>query len=96
MPLPLSDILNPATGAVILVLIVLANFYQFRIRRRFSGVIGKIMFWYSLGLALMLAATIFDWIMFSLQMDFVTVTLAARLFDIVAIACFLKGAIVIR
>jgi hypothetical protein len=96
MPLPLSDILNPATGAVILVLIVLANFYQFRIRRRFSGVIGKIMFWYSLGLALMLAATIFDWIMFSLQMDFVTVTLAARLFDMVAIACFLKGAMVIR
>lgn len=96
MSLALSDILNPATGAVILVLIVLANFYQFRIRRRFSGVIGKIMFWYSLGLALMLAATIFNWIMFSLQMDFVTVTLAARLFDIVAIACFLKGAMVIR
>lgn len=96
MTVSLSDILNPASGAVILVLIVLANFYQIKIRRRFSGVIGKIMFWYSLGLGLILAATIFNWIMFSLQMDFVTVTLAARVFEIVAIACFLKGATVIR
>ena len=96
MSVAFSDILNPATGAVILVLILLANFYQFRIRRRFSGVIGRIMFWYSLGLALILAATIFNWIMFSLQLDFVTVTLAARLFDIMAIACFLKGSTVIR
>ena len=97
MSVPLTfDLLNIFTGVVILILILLANYYQFRIRRRFSGVIGRIMFWYSLGLALMLAATVFNWIMFSLNVDFVTVTLASRLFDIVAIGCFLKGAMVIR
>ena len=97
MPVSLSfDILNASTGVVILVLILIANYYQFRIRRRFSGVIGKIMFWYSLGLATMLAVAILDWIMFSLQMDFITVTLIGRFFDILAIACFLKGTLVIR
>ena len=97
MPVSLVfDVLNICTGAVILILILLANYYQFRIRRRFSGVIGKIMFWYSLGLAAMLAVAIFNWIAFSLRMDFITITLTARFFDIVAIACFLKGALVIR
>lgn len=97
MPLSLAgNLLNIGTGAIILVLILLANYYQFRIRRRFSGVIGKIMYWYSLGLAAMLALTIFNWITYSFQMDFVFITLADRLFDIVAIACFLKGALVIR
>ena len=95
MPLAI-DILNASTGVVILVLILVANYYQFKIRRRFSGVIGKIMFWYSLGLATMLAVAILDWIMFSLRFDFITVTLAGRFFDIVAIACFLKGTLVIR
>ena len=42
---------NIGTGAIILVLILLANYYQIRTRRRFSGVIGKVLFWYSLGLA---------------------------------------------
>lgn len=90
------DIVNAGTGAIILILILLANYYQFRIRRRFSGVIGKIMFWYSLGLAAMLGVTIFNWIVFSLRMDLAFITLSDRLFDIVAIACFLKGAMVIR
>jgi hypothetical protein len=90
------DLVNVGTGAIILVLIILANLYQFRVRRRFSGVIGKIMFWYSLGLGAMLAATIFYWIAFPLRMDLLTINLAGRGFDIVAIACFLKGAMVIR
>jgi hypothetical protein len=97
MYLPLLDeIFNVGTGAIILVLILLANFYQFRIRRRFSGVIGKIMFWYSLGLAAMLAVTIYNWILFSIGMDIAFVALSDRVFDIVAVACFLKGAMVIR
>lgn len=97
MPLSfLDNLFNAGSGAIILVLILLANYYQFRIRRRFSGVIGRIMFWYSLGLGLMLAVTIFNWIMYSLQADFVLISLADRLFDIAAIACFLKGAMVIR
>ncbi len=91
-----EDLLNLGTGAIILVLIILANFYQFRVRRRFSGVIGKIMFWYSLGLGSMLVLTIFNWIAFPLRMDLLTITLADRVFDIAAIACFLKGAMVIR
>lgn len=43
------------------VFIIGANYYQWKIRRRFSGVIGKIMFWYSLGLAAMLALTVWNW-----------------------------------
>lgn len=91
-----TDLLNIATGAIILVLVVLVNFYQFRVRRRFSGVIGKIMFWYSMGLGSLLAATIFYWIAFPLRMDLLTMNLAGRVFDIAALACFLKGAMVIR
>lgn len=93
---PVGDFFNIGTGAIILVLIILANFYQFRVRRRFSGVIGKIMFWYSLGLGSMLALSIFNWIAFPLHMDLLFITLAARVFDIAAVACFLKGAMVIR
>ena len=91
-----TDLLNVVTGAIILVLVILANFYQFRVRRRFSGVIGRIMFWYSLGLGFILALTIFNWIAFPLRMDLLSLTLADRIFEIVAVACFLKGAMVIR
>jgi hypothetical protein len=91
-----EEILNVATGAIILVLIVLANVYQSRVRRRFSGVIGKIMSWYSLGLGAMLLLTLFNWIAFPLHMDLLSITLVDRVFDIAAIACFLKGAMVIR
>jgi magnesium-transporting ATPase (P-type) len=90
------DLLNIGTGVIILVLVIFANFYQFRVRRRFSGVIGKIMFWYSLGLVSILALTIFNWVAFTLNMDLVSITLADRVFDIAAVACFLKGAMVIR
>ena len=90
------DLLNIGTGLIILVLVILANFYQFRVRRRFSGVIGKIMFWYSLGLGCILALTIFNWIAFPFNMDPVSITLADRVFVIAAVACFLKGAMVIR
>ena len=39
-----QQLFNAGTGAIILVLVLLANYYQFKVRRRFSGVIGKIMF----------------------------------------------------
>ena len=44
----------------------------------------------------MLGVTIFNWIMFSYGMDIAIVSLEGRVFDIAAIACFLKGAMVIR
>ena len=93
---PSEDLLNAGTGLVILILIILANFYQSKIMRRFSGIIGKVMFWYSIGLVTTLVGTIFEWIAFTLNLDFVIVTLAARVFAIVSIAFFLKGARVIR
>ncbi len=92
----MADLFNIGTGVIILVLVILANFYQFRVRRRFSGVIGKIMFWYSLGLVSILVLTIFNWVAFTLNMDLVSITLADRVFDIAAVACFLKGAMVLR
>jgi len=90
------DVLNAGTGIIILCLVALATYYQFRIRRRFSGVIGAIMFWYSLGLAALLALTVFDWIAFPLNLDIFFITLLDRVLDIIALACFLKGALVIR
>lgn len=93
---PIEDLFNVGTGVIILVLITLANLYQFRVRRRFSGVIGKIMFWYSLGLGSMLALTVFNWIAWPFRMDILYIILAERIFLIAAIACFLKGALVIR
>ena len=90
------DVLNIGTGTIILVLVLLANYYQFRVRRRFSGVIGKVMFWYSLGLAAILALTIFNWVMFSFRIDLAFITIYGRFFDIAAIACFLKGSMIIR
>lgn len=89
-------ILNMGTGAIILVMILLANLRQYRIRRRFSGVIGKVMFWYMLGLGSLLALTIYNWIVYSLQLELMFITLSGRVFDIMATACFLKGASVIR
>jgi hypothetical protein len=87
---------NAGSGLIILVLIVLANYYQYKTMRRFSGVIGKVMLWYSLGLATLLMATIFNFIVFTLNLDIWTVTYGDRVFSIVAILLFLKGARVIR
>jgi hypothetical protein len=94
--LSMDTLYNMGTGAIILVLIVLANYYQTKTRRRFSGVIGKVMLWYSVGLAAMLAVTIFNWTAYTLQLQLQFIENADRLFDIAAISCFLKGALVIR
>jgi hypothetical protein len=95
--MPITDLLpNPLSGTIILVLIVLANYYQYKTMRRFSGVIGKVMLWYSLGLATLLLATIFNFIAFSLNLNIWTINYGERAFFIVAILLFLKGARVIR
>jgi len=97
MSVPLDfGAINGMTGSVILILIVLANYHQFRIRRQFSGVIGKVMLWWSIGLAAMLALTIFNWITFSVGMDLSFITIFDRFFEIAGFACFLKGSMVIR
>jgi hypothetical protein len=87
---------NDLSGILIVVLIILANIYQLRIKRRFSGAIGGVMFWYSLGLAALLlltlfnvAADIFDW-------GLLAQVVGSRLFFLVAVVFFLKGALVIR
>jgi hypothetical protein len=88
--------LNAFSGAIIVIMIVLVNVYQLRIKSRFSGAIGKIMFWYSLGLAAMLvltlfnvAANIFDW-------SLLTQVVGSRVLFLIAVAFFLKGSLVIR
>jgi hypothetical protein len=64
--------------------------------KRFSGVIGQVMSWYSLGLFTFLMATIFEWGVNIFSLDSRVSEIVGRLFFIVAIACFLKGARVIR
>ncbi len=88
--------LDVASGIAITVLIVLANFFQFRIMRRFSGVIGRVMFWYSLGLAAMLAQTIFNILVDILGWRLPLVLLGNQLLFMVAIALFFRGSIIIR
>jgi len=88
--------LNYVSGIIIVVLIVLANIYQVRIKRRFSGAIGKIMFWYSLGLAAMLMLTLFNVVANIFNWSLLTQVVGSRLFFLIAVAFFLKGALVIR
>jgi len=94
----ISDVffLNIGSGFVILVMILLANIYQRRIMKRFSGLIGKVMSWYSLGLFTFLILTIWGWVTNVVAMDFWLGELVGRLLFIVGVAFFVKGARVIR
>jgi hypothetical protein len=94
----LSDVLflNISTGFIVLVMIILANVYQRRVMKRFSGVIGKVMSWYSLGLFTFLILTIWGWVSNVVDMNLWIGELVGRLLFIVAIAFFVKGARVIR
>lgn len=78
------------------VFILLANYYQWKIRRRFSGVIGKIMFWYSLGLGAMLALTIWNWIVALLEIGMTELLWGDLIFFLIASFFFFMGSIVIR
>ena len=88
--------LNYISGIAIVILIVLANIYQIRIKRRFSGAIGKVMFWYSLGLIAMLILTLFNVVANVFSWSIFTQVVGSRLFFLIAVAFFLKGALVIR
>ncbi len=83
-------------GIAITVFIVLANFYQWKIRRRFSGVIGHIMYWYSLGLAALLVLTIWHWLVVIFDMTLPDLLWGDIVFFLVAVIFFFKGATVIR
>ena len=91
-----TSFLNWISGVLIVILIVLANIYQLRIKRRFSGAIGKVMFWYSLGLAAMLVLTFFNVAADIFSWGLLTQIVGTRLLFLVAVAFFLKGALVIR
>jgi uncharacterized membrane protein YhaH (DUF805 family) len=87
---------NDLSGILIVVVIILANIYQLRIKRRFSGVIGRVMFWYSLGLAALLLLTLFNVAADLFGWSLLDQVVGSRLFFLVAVVFFLKGAIVIR
>ena len=76
--------------------IIGANYYQWRIRRRFSGVIGRIMFWYSLGLAAMLALTVWNWVAGIFDLGTTQLLWGDSLTFLLAAFFFFKGSIVIR
>ena len=79
-----------------MVMIILANLYQRRITKRFSGVIGQVMSWYSLGLFAFLILTVWGWVSNLFIVDPWVDALVGRILFIVGIAFFLKGATVIR
>ena len=83
-------------GIAITVFIVLANYCQWKIRRRFSGVIGRIMFWYSLGLAAMLVLTIWHWLVVIFDMNIADLLWGDIVFFLMAVIFFFKGSSVIR
>jgi hypothetical protein len=92
----LTRFVNDVAGILIVVLIVLANVYQLRIRRRFSGAIGKVMFWYSLALATLLVLTLFNVAADILDWGLLTQVVGSRVFFLVAVVFFIKGSLVIR
>lgn len=92
----LGDLIFASSSVALLIMVVVANYYQIRIMRRFSGVIGKIMFWYSLGLASMLALTIFEWVVTFAGLDPGIRDAGEQVFFTVAVAFFLRGSIIIR
>jgi hypothetical protein len=85
-----------AAGIASSLFIILANYFQWKIRRRFSGVIGKIMFWYSLGLGAMLALTIWNWIVAMLEIGMAELLWGDLVFFLIASFFFFMGSIVIR
>jgi hypothetical protein len=89
-------LLSILPGIAITVFIVLANFYQWKIRRRFSGVIGRIMYWYSFGLAAMLALTIWHWLVVIFEMSLPDLLWGDIVAFLLAAFFFFKGSTVIR
>ncbi len=83
-------------GIAIFLFLVLANFYQWKIRRRFSGVIGSIMFWYSLGLAALLALSIWHWLVVIFEMSLPDLFWGDIVAFLLAAFFFFKGSTVIR
>ncbi len=92
----LGELLFVSSSLALLIMVVIANYYQIKIMRRFSGVIGKIMFWYSLGLASMLVLTIFEWVILLSGLDPGVRDAGEQIFFTVAVAFFLRGSIIIR
>ncbi len=94
----ISDVLlvNGIAGIGILIMILLANVCQLRVIRRFSGVIGRVMLWHSLGLLTLLALTLFNVAASVFDWGLLWEVVGSRLFFLVAVAFFLKGALVIR
>ncbi len=92
----LERILALLPGVAITLFLALANFYQWKIRRRFSGVIGSVMFWYSLGLAAMLALTIWHWAVVIFDMSTPDLLWGDLVAFLLAAFFFFKGSTVIR
>ena len=91
-----EQLLTILPGIAITVFIILANYYQWKIRGRFSGVIGRIMFWYSLGLAAMLVLTIWHWLVVIFDMNIGDLLWGDIVFFLMAVIFFFKGSTVIR
>lgn len=89
-------LLTLVPGIAISVFIITANYCQWKIRRRFSGVISRIMFWYSLGLAAMLALTVWNWIAGILDVSTSQLLWGDSLTFLLATFFFFKGSTVIR
>lgn len=92
----LGRLLGLLPGIAIFVFLVLANYYQWKIRHRFSGVIGGIMFWYSLGLAALLALSIWHWAVVIFDMSQPDLLWGDLLAFLIAAVFFFKGSTVIR
>jgi hypothetical protein len=92
----LERLLSIVPGFAITVFIVLANYYQFKIRQRFSGLIGKVMFWHSLGLGALLLLTVWHWVVAIFDMTMSNLLWGDELLFLVACFFFFMSSIVIR
>jgi hypothetical protein len=92
----IDRLLTLIPGIAVSVFLIVANYCQWKIRRRFSGVIGKIMFWYSLGLAAMLALTVWNWVAGIFDISTTQLLWGDSLTFLLAAFFFFKGSLVIR
>ncbi|MFQ6077257.1 MAG: hypothetical protein ACE5Z5_14185 [Candidatus Bathyarchaeia archaeon] len=90
------EVATPICGTLITVFIILANYHQIKIMKRFSGLIGKVMFWYSWGLLFLLLLTIYNIIAFMYPIPADWFYFGTMVFFLPACVCFWKGARVIK
>ena len=92
----LLGVISNILAGVIWAFIILANYRQIKIRKRFSGLIGKMMFWHTWGLIFLLIIAIYSGITANYFGLSELTNLGTMIFFLIAVIFFWKGSRVIK